>query len=515
MKRLLFIIVIIGFLIKGLTIQLKNQRMRYLSFMLAFFIANSLFSQIGYKKTFEVCDDNTSGINVHPLSKGELVVSRQLLGRCISFIKLDEKGNEIQNVEYFLKDSFQTAFANQGSIIDKNGDLVLAIPYNNYFPVDTYFFDIRLSKIDTATLKEKWVRQYKTMANESSIVIQETEQGYRLMLQKAYPYWNGQVWFADEIYMSFEEFDYDGNPLQKTEISPVGERYNWSTSFTERVDEKAVIGYNAGSRSTVQSQFISLVDSNYNVVWTKDISARFADQPPNVAISLDRSFIYATGYKSEHNIQGLDWSESGKVYTYSFNGRLEWERSLLTEIGGYSIENAKHGRMSLLNPDGTVVWDNRYQLDNIGGSTSKLYDIQESDDGSIIGIGNTSRPFEINELLVIKVDRATGCLDENCEELVNPAPTPTLSSNVSSEQSSSIVQVYPNPSSGQINIEFESPLHSEMRLIVQGISGRILRQIELPRNTQRKFFSLESGVYFYSISSESGVVRHGKLVVIK
>ena len=152
------------------------------------------------------------------------------------------------------------------------------------------------------------------------------------MLQKSYPYWNGQAWFSDEIHMSFEEFDYDGNPLQKKEISPVGERYNWSTSFTERVDGKTVAAYNAGPYSTNQSQFISLLDSNYNVVWIKDISARILDQPPSVALSLEQDFIYATGYKSERNVQGLDRSGSGKIYTYDFAGNLKREQSLLLSL---------------------------------------------------------------------------------------------------------------------------------------------------------------------------------------
>lgn len=76
------------------------------------------------------------------------------------------------------------------------------------------------------------------------------------------------------------------------------------------------------------------------------------------------------------------------------------------------------------------------------------------------------------------------------------------------------IRVYPNPSSGLINFEFVSPINSEMSLTVYDVSGRLVRQIELPRNAHRKSFSLKAGVYFYSIRSELRMVKNGKLIVI-
>ncbi len=76
-------------------------------------------------------------------------------------------------------------------------------------------------------------------------------------------------------------------------------------------------------------------------------------------------------------------------------------------------------------------------------------------------------------------------------------------------------KIYPNPSTGLINVEFQSPSETNMLLVVYDISGRIVEQFQLPKYTYRHVLSLEKGIYFYSVFSEDWVVKNGKLVVIE
>ncbi len=502
--------------------------MKKLLLLFCLLISSFLFAQTGYYKTLEICNDNAYGNNVHALTNSVLVVSSGSRGRCLSLIKLDDSGNEIMNVEYPTRDSFQRAIFFQTSIIDKNGDLVIASPYNNYYFEDSLWWDILITKYDTATLDITWEKHFQSYSNEKRIAIQETDIGYRLMLQKTYPVWDVDHWFADKQYVSFEEFDYEGNPIRKDEILPSSEQYHWSKSFTKEINGNTAIAYNAGPYSTSQNQFISIVDSNFNVVWTKMLADRIVRIQPSVSLSKDQQYIYVSSYKEENDIPPFFFSEHGKIYAYNINGNLVWEKSLLVEEGRYFIENIRtlkngqiacagwqranaSGRLSLLNEDGTLVWDNRYRLDNITGSNVNFYDIDETEDGDIVAVGSYSTPFTDKKILILKVDRTTGCLDENCELLVDSAPTPV--SSIDDKTSPNEHQVFPNPNNGQFQIIAKGGSNS-FQVTIFDINGKLIYQnnhvedketLSLPENVK--------GIHFLKLIDEEGNLNVEKIIV--
>lgn len=77
------------------------------------------------------------------------------------------------------------------------------------------------------------------------------------------------------------------------------------------------------------------------------------------------------------------------------------------------------------------------------------------------------------------------------------------------------IKVYPNPSTGLINIEFESPIDSEMSLMVYDVSGKLKKELFFPKSAFQQTLFLPPGIYFYSILHQKSILKKGKLVVIE
>ncbi len=76
-----------------------------------------------------------------------------------------------------------------------------------------------------------------------------------------------------------------------------------------------------------------------------------------------------------------------------------------------------------------------------------------------------------------------------------------------------IAKVYPNPSEGLLKIDYK--IETDGALKLYDISGRLVRTIALPSNTQHIITDIQdlvNGIYTYSISISNQIFNHGKLV---
>ena len=72
--------------------------------------------------------------------------------------------------------------------------------------------------------------------------------------------------------------------------------------------------------------------------------------------------------------------------------------------------------------------------------------------------------------------------------------------------------VYPNPSSGQLHIEFDT-WNGNMTVLIIDVSGRLMRQQELNSgNTEMDISTLPEGVYNVMIRFENGSSVNRKLL---
>jgi hypothetical protein len=91
--------------------------------------------------------------------------------------------------------------------------------------------------------------------------------------------------------------------------------------------------------------------------------------------------------------------------------------------------------------------------------------------------------------------------------------------NLETEQDKAL-QLYPNPASNQLTIEFsnENLENLQADIKVYTITGRLVYQTQFETSSFYKVLSvdmLKNGVYMYQISLSNGIDQSGKLVILK
>ena len=88
---------------------------------------------------------------------------------------------------------------------------------------------------------------------------------------------------------------------------------------------------------------------------------------------------------------------------------------------------------------------------------------------------------------------------------------------VSTEEKASLsgVQVYPNPTSGLLNIRLEKPLNEVAKLSILNVQGRLLREQQLEKGQSfhtLQLNALPAGIYIVRLVTSDGANWHGKIV---
>jgi hypothetical protein len=176
-------------------------------------------------------------------------------------------------------------------------------------------------------------------------------------------------------------------------------------------------------------------------------------------------------------------------------------------IGGY-------GYIVKFASDGNVIWQRTYanviNPQNFTLVMNKLYDFDFKADGGIIACGDVldfTLPSQQQKAWLLSLD-SYGCLSAGCH--LFDAVTET-------EKKEGVFKAYPNPANDVLYIQHLPGFETQQcELQMADITGKIVMQQKLINQEVTYIFSTETlnnGIYFLSLKTESGLVQTEKIMV--
>jgi hypothetical protein len=176
-------------------------------------------------------------------------------------------------------------------------------------------------------------------------------------------------------------------------------------------------------------------------------------------------------------------------------------------IGGY-------GYIVKFASDGNVIWQRTYanviNPQNFTLVMNKLYDFDFKDDGGIIACGDVmdfTAPSQQQKAWLLSLD-SYGCLSAGCH--LFDAITET-------EKKEGVFKAYPNPANDVLYIQHLPGFETQQcELQLTDITGKIVMQQKLINQEVTYILSTETlnnGIYFLSLKTESGLVQTEKIIV--
>lgn len=151
---------------------------------------------------------------------------------------------------------------------------------------------------------------------------------------------------------------------------------------------------------------------------------------------------------------------------------------------------------------------------------NNLYDIQESEDGSIITAGQLERddddidPRYITDAWLMRLS-PDGCLTDDCSHIGKYFDFPAAIVSTLDVQPKSLIALFPNPGTDQLHIALPDEVILPLQYQIADLQGHILEQ---GAQSERKFTItsdfLSPGMYIVLVQDKSGKVWQGKWVKI-
>ncbi len=288
-----------------------------------------------------------------------------------------------------------------------------------------------------------------------------------------------------------------------------------------------------GYIATLKHSYDGLIiktDGLGNEKWRKSIgSSSYDDYFCNVAISPDGNFVVglATGVgiinpdHSYRKIRLLKISPNGTVIWDKMYGKAEGRNAMnqviilddgsIVSTGFIDPDSLQIGDswgwILKTNTNGDSLWLRDYYYFNGHANANKLYGIKQTKDGGFIACGQVDSLVAVpKSILVLKVD-SFGCDSPGCHH--------TGFREI--EMSYQELVVYPNPSSYEINIDFDGFTKGEtIEIFIYNSVGALIKQEKSSKNSHTKTIKindLSSGIYYYRITSNSKFYS-GKFVKI-
>lgn len=171
----------------------------------------------------------------------------------------------------------------------------------------------------------------------------------------------------------------------------------------------------------------------------------------------------------------------------------------------YGTDTALNGYVVKLDVDGNVIWERNYRGINESQTLNFLSDIDILPDGGLIAVGQCQKsgatPPQVGWFL--KLD-SNGCEVENC--LVG------IQDQSSNFKNQSELHVYPNPATGQVQIQVENEMLSG-ELKIYDVAGSLLLQKKIEAiEMSIDVSSFAPGMYVV-VAEKQGKAARSKLVV--
>ena len=198
----------------------------------------------------------------------------------------------------------------------------------------------------------------------------------------------------------------------------------------------------------------------------------------------------------------------------------EFTRLIEVEDGyvaaGYNYDKAfpspVDGWLVKFSPDGERIWSRKYHYleDSLNTTIHQVYDMERTSDGGYIMVGQAkhfNQPIS-QQAWIIKVDEY-GCLVPGCQ-IIDAVENP---------RSNFRLQIFPNPTSEQLNIYFSTKDFSsgeKFRLI--SLEGKVVKTFDVTANDTTYMMSVESvpsGIYFLQYLKNGNLMKTEQVVIQK
>ncbi|SHF73639.1 Por secretion system C-terminal sorting domain-containing protein [Mariniphaga anaerophila] len=188
----------------------------------------------------------------------------------------------------------------------------------------------------------------------------------------------------------------------------------------------------------------------------------------------------------------------GNNFEYGESVQLSTDNTLflLGTSASYSDNKKPDHFLVKTDLDGEVIWENTYGGEGSDYSSSMVC----TDDSGCVFTGWTDKG-------------AYGRKDIVLYKITKEGDAKTFSENIPLDRET-LVYVYPNPARQTINVEVTSDNNNPLSFSLFDPLGRVVMQKQIEANEKNTIqVRKESGLYFYKIVENSGIVHAGKIVI--
>jgi len=349
-------------------------------------------------------------------------------------------------------------------------------------------YDVLLLKIDPQG-NLIWLKTYGGWGNDQGSEIIATADGNYLIVGHS----NSLAMADQDVYL----LKIDPNGMVIWDKWWGGGNNDYGSSVKQCPDGGYIIVGTTFSAGTAGDAYLVKIDGAGNFGWSQNFGGSLYDEGVFINAHSDGSFVFLVRDSSsvgrDIDARVIKADAAGNVLWNKVYGGTRKDTPKMiqpTMDGGYVIAAITRS-FGLINPDmwilkldaaGDTTWTRRYG----GFQNEHCYVVRELADGSFIATGKTTSYSPNFETIFLKLN-----------------PIGTLDIKVNDNASSSSFSVYPNPTSGPLNLDLRG-IPALKRICISDLTGReVYIQEELAN--EKKEISLEglgAGVYFVTVQSE-------------
>ena len=432
-----------------------------------------------------------------------------------TILKTDIDGNLVDTIKVFKDTSFNVYGYYQGDIrFTPDSNLVMVWTFLDKVSQDAWYQIIKMNTDGDPI----WTRNhsYAPGWTVARTIINTIDEGFAI----AGWYWHSHLSGSPSgLYLA--KMDSLGNKEWGKVYGGIRDDEGYSVVQTK---DKGflIIGQTESYGAGKSDMYLVKTDSLGNLIWQKTFGSPYPDWGSYIYPTLDSNYILVGGksrtsdYTSRqawiikiNEVGNIIWErEFGGQHRDGFNMVYQLYDSSFVAIGNtrsFKSDGDYAGWIMKISNKGDSLWSRSFTRSP--NKDEYFYDFKPTRDGGFIICGmswpDTNQGPYFSDAWLVKVD-SMGCLIPGCD----PTGIIILTDNPTT------ILVYPNPFSSHTTIKIQSSVSGEIQLTLYNILGRTVRQIQNRSHEivlQRD--NLPSGMYFYNVNSEEGLLGNGKVVI--
>ncbi|RLD70880.1 MAG: hypothetical protein DRI87_07715 [Bacteroidetes bacterium] len=452
----------------------------------------------------------------------------------IILTKLNKEGEEIIHKEYGFEGS-DIFFGNPGSLLQTDTAHFFTSGTKRFFTSD-WVHDQGILICYNSVFDTLWTKCYgeETAPYDTAFMIYQLKRSQNnSFIFTGLRYQNGNVNHASRIWLL--KTDSLGNKLWE-KFYGEGEEYFQGHSVVQTNDGGFVIGaakFEIHATGGYVDPLIIKTDSLGNEEWRINPgNPHVDDNKVMVALAQDGNIIAGTNYGTEQHVDNRD--AVVKIMKITPDGTVLWDNNYLepqwdnfllniTVLSNSNIiANGSYtsyysgeeypfimGWILCIDSSGNQLWYKEYALLTGHMSFNDLYDVRETPDGGLIGVGmvNPTVPDTgTNDIWLMKMD-STGCLFAGCDTTVVVEETAV---------SQKYFKLYPNPANEYIALEYDLGYNTENPVVeIVTLSGVHTETFRLRGIRGIKIVDLrdrQTGTYIIRLTANGKTLQNEKFV---